>query len=166
MQETQVQSPGQEDPLEQEMATHSSIPARIIPWTEEAGGLQSMGSQKSWTRLSTPAPTIVKSSLKGRNSKLHIGISSLSVLHHENKPPEHTETYVQKKLESYRKQRLFSKGVHKISCFELQCRGSSLKGALVRSICSSWKPSQREKKNLGTPPEDRDAGSSQFEQHI
>ena len=115
MQETRVRSPGQEDPLEQEMATHSSIPARIIPWTEEAGGLQSMGSQKSWTRLSTPAPTIVKSSLKGRNSKLHIRISSLSVLHHENKPPEHSEIYVQKKLESYRKQRLLSKGVHKIS---------------------------------------------------
>ena len=74
-----------------------------------------MESQKSWTWLSTYARTIVKSSLKGRNSKLHIGIPSLGVLHHENKPPEHSETYVQKKLESYRKQRLLSKGVHKIS---------------------------------------------------
>ena len=38
---------GWEDPLEEEMATHSSILAWRIPWTEEPGGLQSMGSQKS-----------------------------------------------------------------------------------------------------------------------
>ena len=46
MQETQVLSLGQEDPLEKEMATHSSILAWRIPWTEEPGGLQSVGSQK------------------------------------------------------------------------------------------------------------------------
>ena len=46
MQETRVQSLGQEDPLEKEMATHSSIPAWKIPWTEEPGGLQSMGSER------------------------------------------------------------------------------------------------------------------------
>ena len=45
--ETQVRSLGWEDPLEEEMATHSSILAREIPWTEEPGGLQFMGSQKS-----------------------------------------------------------------------------------------------------------------------
>ena len=45
MQETQVQSLGQEDPLEKEMATHSSILAWRIPSSEEPGGLQSMGSQ-------------------------------------------------------------------------------------------------------------------------
>ena len=44
MQETQVQSLGQEDTLENEMATHSSILAWKIPWTEDPGGLQSMGS--------------------------------------------------------------------------------------------------------------------------
>ena len=44
-QETQVQSLGQEDPLEKEMATHSSVLAWEIPWTEEPGRLQSMGSQ-------------------------------------------------------------------------------------------------------------------------
>ena len=44
MQETWVQSLGQEDPLEKEMATHSSILAWKIPWMEEPGGLQSMGS--------------------------------------------------------------------------------------------------------------------------
>ena len=46
MQETWVQSLGWEDPLEEEMATHSSILAWEIPWTEEPGGLQSTGSQR------------------------------------------------------------------------------------------------------------------------
>ena len=46
MPETQVQSLGQEDPLEKCMATHSSILAWEIPWAEEPGGLQSMGSQR------------------------------------------------------------------------------------------------------------------------
>ena len=46
MQETQIQSLGQEDPLEEEMATHSSILAWEIPWTEEPGGLQSKGLQR------------------------------------------------------------------------------------------------------------------------
>ena len=45
-QETWVQSLGQEDPLEKAVATHSSILAWRILWTEELGGLQSMGSQK------------------------------------------------------------------------------------------------------------------------
>ena len=45
-QEIQVQSLSQEDSLEKEMATHSSILAWKIPWTEEPGGLQSMGSQR------------------------------------------------------------------------------------------------------------------------
>ena len=52
MQETQVQSLGQEDLMEKEMATHSSILAWKIPWTEEPGRLQSMGSQRVKTRLS------------------------------------------------------------------------------------------------------------------
>ena len=47
MWETQVQSLGQEDPLEKEMATHSSVLAWRIPWKEEPGGLQSMGSQRA-----------------------------------------------------------------------------------------------------------------------
>ena len=46
MQETQVQSLGQEDILEKGMATHSNILAWKIPWTEELGGLQSTGSQR------------------------------------------------------------------------------------------------------------------------
>ena len=52
MQQMQVRSLDWEDPLEEGMATHSSILAWEIPWTEEPGGLQSMGSQKSQTGLS------------------------------------------------------------------------------------------------------------------
>ena len=52
MQETQVRSLGREDPLEEEVTAHSSTLAWKSPWTEEASRLQSMGSQKSWTRLS------------------------------------------------------------------------------------------------------------------
>ena len=52
MRETWVQSLGQEDPLEKEMATHSSILAWKIPWMEEPGGLQSKGSQKATPPLS------------------------------------------------------------------------------------------------------------------
>ena len=62
MQETQVQSLGQKDPLEEGMAIHSSILAWRIPWTEESGGLHSMGWQ-SWTwlkRLSTNAQSLLK----------------------------------------------------------------------------------------------------------
>ena len=46
MQNTQVQSLGQEDPMEKGMATHSSILAWKIPWTEETGGIESTGSQR------------------------------------------------------------------------------------------------------------------------
>ena len=46
MQESQVRSLGWEDPLEKEMANHSGILAQRIPWTEEPGGPQSMGSQR------------------------------------------------------------------------------------------------------------------------
>ena len=53
MQETRVQSLSQEDPQEKEMATHSSILAWDIPWTEEPGGLQSMGLQRVRHDLAT-----------------------------------------------------------------------------------------------------------------
>ena len=49
LQETSVQPLGQEDPLEKEMATHSSILAWRIPWTEEPGRLQSIGGKESDT---------------------------------------------------------------------------------------------------------------------
>ena len=56
MQETWVQSLGQEDPLEKEMATHSSILAWRIPWTDEPGGLQFMGLERvrcNWAHVHT-----------------------------------------------------------------------------------------------------------------
>ena len=53
MQEMQVQSLGREDPLEKEIANHSSSLAWEIPLTEELGGPQSMVSHKSWTQLSS-----------------------------------------------------------------------------------------------------------------
>ena len=53
MQGIRVQSLGEQYPLEKETATHSSILAWRVPWTEEPGGLQSMGVTKSQTRLST-----------------------------------------------------------------------------------------------------------------
>ena len=57
MRETWVQSLGQEDPLEKELATHSGILAWRIPWTEEPGGLQSTGSQElDMTLAPTPSP--------------------------------------------------------------------------------------------------------------
>ena len=55
LQETWVWSLDQEDPLEEEMETHSRILAWRIPWTEEPGGLQSKEGAKSWTQLSTHA---------------------------------------------------------------------------------------------------------------
>ena len=60
MQETWVQSLDWGDPLENEMATHSSILAWEIPWTKEPGELQSMGSQKSWTWLSNSTTTMMR----------------------------------------------------------------------------------------------------------
>ena len=64
MQETQVQSLDGEDPLEKEMATHSSVLAWKIPRTEGPGGLQSTGSQ-SQTGLSTHVGTQLKGTLSG-----------------------------------------------------------------------------------------------------
>ena len=51
-----IQSLGREDPLEEGMATHSSILAWRIPWTEEAGGLQSMGSHRFGPGAAREAP--------------------------------------------------------------------------------------------------------------
>ena len=61
MQETQVRSPSQEDPLEKRMATRSHILPWRIPWTEEPGRLESMGSQRVGHEWGTNATTTVKS---------------------------------------------------------------------------------------------------------
>ena len=57
MQEMQIRSLSREVPLEKEMATHSGILALEIPWTEEPGGLQSMGSQSRTRRVTEHAST-------------------------------------------------------------------------------------------------------------
>ena len=57
MQKTQVWTLSQEDPLQKEMATHSSVLAWRIPWTEEPGGLQSIGSQRVLYDLATKQQT-------------------------------------------------------------------------------------------------------------
>ena len=54
-----VPSMGWEDPLEKEMATYSSILAWEIPWTEMPSGLQSLGSQKSWTQQLNSSSSII-----------------------------------------------------------------------------------------------------------
>ena len=59
MQETQVQPLGGEDPLEKEMATHSSTLSWKIPWTKEPGGLQSMGFQRVRYNLVIKPPRII-----------------------------------------------------------------------------------------------------------
>ena len=64
--ETRVQSLGREDPLEEEMATHSSILAQRIPWTEEPGGLRSTGSQKAGQDLATKQEEKEQPALKHR----------------------------------------------------------------------------------------------------
>ena len=56
--ETRIWSLGQEDPLEKEMATPSSVLAWEIPWAEEPGGLQCVGSQNIWIQLSTYVLTV------------------------------------------------------------------------------------------------------------
>ena len=70
MQETQICSLGWEDPLEKEIATHSSILAWKIPWTKETGELQSIGLQ-SWTQMSTHASSgnikVIKKVRSGQN---------------------------------------------------------------------------------------------------
>ena len=63
MLETQVQSLGWEDPLEKEVATHSSTLAWKIPWTEEHGRLQSMRSEKSRTQLNDFTLGVMRASL-------------------------------------------------------------------------------------------------------
>ena len=85
MQEMQVQSLGQEDSTEEEMATHCSILAWEIPWTEEPGGLQSMGSLRvghdwatslslftfmHWRRQWQPTPVLLPGKSHGQRSLL------------------------------------------------------------------------------------------------
>ena len=85
MQETRVQSLGREDPLEKEMAIHSSTIAWKIPWTEEPGRLQSMGSQRvrhdCVTNHITYRYTLIYSSVDGYLDCFHFGIYWLKKLY-------------------------------------------------------------------------------------
>ena len=76
MQETRVQSLSQEDPLEKDMATHSSILAWRIPWTEESGGPQSMGSQRDGHNLVTKQQQSQR--LSSTPSTVHTGTSQVA----------------------------------------------------------------------------------------
>ena len=78
-QETWVQSLAQEDPLEKEMATRFSIPVWRIPWTEEPGGLQSMGSQRVRNDLVTSLK--VYSHIFGEKSLLNFLVAFTHDLH-------------------------------------------------------------------------------------
>ena len=85
MQETQRQSLGQKDTLEKETATHSSVLAWEIPWTEEPGGLQSMGSQRVNHDLATKQQQIFPGSELSGHANLS-GSSAASQGWWENTP--------------------------------------------------------------------------------
>ena len=76
MGEMWVQPLGQEDPLEKEMATHSSILAWKIPWTQEPGGLQSMGSQRVRHNLVTKQQQLISFTCKSKSPTFQAPISS------------------------------------------------------------------------------------------
>ena len=80
MQETQVPSLGWEDLLEEGMATHSSILAWRIPWTEEPGRLQFMGSQRSGHNRTTKHSTSLYLLSLHKDLKLHICLNDVSCL--------------------------------------------------------------------------------------
>ena len=74
-QETQVRSLGREDPLEKEMATHSSLLAWRIPWIKELGGLQFMGPQRVGQNLATQQPC--------SHQDVHINVHNIFIHNHE-----------------------------------------------------------------------------------
>ena len=84
MQETQVQSLGQEDPLEKDMATHSSILAWEIPWTEEPGRVSRVG-HNSVTKL---PPTTSPNGIYPRMQRGYNIQKSVNVIHHTDRMKE------------------------------------------------------------------------------
>ena len=81
MQGTQVQVLGWEDPMKKGMATHSSIPAWEIPWTEEPGGLQAMGSQRVRHNSATQQQQqqVTVSACSGEMIHVILGVGGLQV---------------------------------------------------------------------------------------
>ena len=80
MQETWVRSLGQEDPLEKEMATHSGILAWRIPWTEEPGKLQSIGSQKRRKRLTNSTVRMDQAQIRRARNVQEMTLGSCRIL--------------------------------------------------------------------------------------
>ena len=74
MQETQVRSLGQEDPQEKEIATHCSVLTWKIPWMEEPGGLQSIGSQRVGQDLATEHTQLTEHLLRARHYARGTGV--------------------------------------------------------------------------------------------
>ena len=83
--ETWVQSLVQEDPLEEDMATHSSFLAWRIPWTEEPGGLQSMESQRVGYEISDPCKKIEENNRVGKTRDLFKKIRDSKGIFHAKK---------------------------------------------------------------------------------
>ena len=86
VQETQVWSLGWEDPLEKEMTTHSSTLAWEIPWTEEPGGLQSMGLQRVGHDWSTSLSIRAKNQLNSSRIVAGAAATALNYELHRNRP--------------------------------------------------------------------------------
>ena len=80
MWETWVRSLGQEDPLEKEMATHSGILAWRIPWTEEPGKLQSIGSQKRRKRLTNSTVRMDQAQIRRARNVQEMTLGSCRIL--------------------------------------------------------------------------------------
>ena len=101
MQETQVWFLGQEDPLEKGMAIHSSILACRVPWTEEPGGLQSMGLQRVGHDRVTNASTFFLCSLYNSSKTVRTGRELLPevkmTLSHPTPPPVQWKIFMEEK---------------------------------------------------------------------
>ena len=104
MQESQAPFLGQDDPLQKEMATHSSILAWEIPWAKERGGLQSVGSQKSRAWLSThthetraPTPQLRVHTRQGEDHQCWDDDQRARTLRPRPGPARHTQKYFFKK---------------------------------------------------------------------
>ena len=97
MQKTWVQSLDRDDPLEKEMASHCSILAWEIPWTEESGGLQSMGSQRIGLDLGTEQQLLPEASVQLLHQNLNLTDhpSSPKPLGSATHPPPEKECTVQ-----------------------------------------------------------------------
>ena len=123
LQETWVPSLGQEDPLEEEMATHSSILAWKIPWTEELGGLQSMESQsQTWLNNWASTPHL---RVDSRNEVMHEVIPGSCAFYLECAFPNHPTFKITTNTIHYHKIVLFTLK-NKPVCQHVPCGSSGV----------------------------------------